>query len=74
LIIVLRRIFGPKSKGKDYEENCIMMSLMAYILHLILSGKDEVGRTCSTHGEGEKCFQGFCWKAQREETTGKTKA
>jgi hypothetical protein len=33
-----------------------------------------VGRTCGMHEGGEKCLKGFCWMAQREETTGKTKA
>jgi hypothetical protein len=32
-----------------------------------------VGGTCSTHGGGERCLQGFGWEAQREDTTGKTR-
>jgi hypothetical protein len=35
---------------------------------------NEVGGTCGTHGRGEKSVQGFGGKAQRKETTGKTKA
>jgi hypothetical protein len=35
---------------------------------------NEVGGACGTHGRGEKCVQGFGGKAQRIETTGKTKA
>jgi len=31
-----------------------------------------VGGTCSTHGGGESCLQGFGWEALRQETTGKT--
>jgi hypothetical protein len=30
-----------------------------------------VGETCSTHGEREKCLEGFGWEAPREETTRK---
>jgi hypothetical protein len=33
-----------------------------------------VGRTCGTHEEGERCFQGFHWEYGRVEITGKTKA
>jgi hypothetical protein len=36
--------------------------------------KNEVGGACSTHGRGEKSVQGVGWKAQRKETTWKTKA
>jgi hypothetical protein len=25
----------------------------------------EVGRTCGTHGRGERCLQGFGWEAGR---------
>jgi hypothetical protein len=35
---------------------------------------NEVGRACGTHGRGEKSVQGSGGKAQRKETTGKTKA
>jgi hypothetical protein len=31
-----------------------------------------VGRACGMNGGGERCLQGFGWKDQREETTGKT--
>jgi hypothetical protein len=34
--------------------------------------KDEVSGTCSTHGIGEGCLQGFDWTARRKETSGKT--
>jgi hypothetical protein len=27
--------------------------------------EDEVGGTCSTHGVGESCLQGFSWEARR---------
>jgi hypothetical protein len=32
------RIFGPKWRKKDREENCIMMNFKACILHRILLG------------------------------------
>jgi hypothetical protein len=32
-----------------------------------------VGRTCGTHGGGDRCLQGFGWEALREEITRKTK-
>jgi hypothetical protein len=35
---------------------------------------NEVGGACDMHGRGEKSLQGFGGKAQRKETTGKTKA
>jgi hypothetical protein len=35
---------------------------------------NEVGRSSGTHGSGEKSVQGFGGKAQRKETTCKTKA
>jgi hypothetical protein len=35
---------------------------------------NEVGGACGTHGRGKKSVQGFGGKAQRKETTGKTKA
>jgi hypothetical protein len=35
---------------------------------------NEVGAACGTYGRGEKSVQGFGGKAQRKETTGKTKA
>jgi hypothetical protein len=31
-----------------------------------------VGGTCSMHGGGDRCLQGFGLEARREETTGKT--
>jgi hypothetical protein len=30
-----------------------------------VSKEDEVGGTCGTHGGGERCLQGFGWKARR---------
>jgi hypothetical protein len=36
------RIFGPKRK-KDHGENCIMMNIMACILHRILVGLLNLG-------------------------------
>jgi hypothetical protein len=30
-----------------------------------------VGRTCGTHGGGERCSQGFGWKAQGKRPLGK---
>jgi hypothetical protein len=73
---VLRRIFGPQME-EDRGENCIMMNFAACIVRLILLGRlnikeDEVGGTCSTHWEGERCLHGFSWEARREETIGKT--
>jgi hypothetical protein len=35
---VLRRIFGPKGRKTDREENCMMMNFIACILHRILLG------------------------------------
>jgi hypothetical protein len=32
----------------------------------------DTGGTCSTHGGGEGCLQGFGWEARREKTTTKT--
>jgi hypothetical protein len=54
---VLRRIFGPKREEDGSWRK----------LH-----NDEVGRTCGTHGGGERFLQDFGWEARREETTGKT--
>jgi len=31
----------------------------------------DTGGTCSTHGGGEGCLQGFGWMVRRQETTGK---
>jgi hypothetical protein len=31
-----------------------------------------VSGTGGTHGEGERCLQGFGWKARMHEITGKT--
>jgi hypothetical protein len=36
--------------------------------------ENEVGRTCGMYGRGEECVQGFDRKAERKETTLKTKA
>jgi hypothetical protein len=36
--------------------------------------ENEVGRTCGTHGIGQKSVQGFDGKARRKETTWNTKA
>jgi hypothetical protein len=30
--------------------------------------KDEMGRACSTHGEGNECIEDFGAKARRKET------
>jgi hypothetical protein len=73
---VLRRIFGSKR-----EEDGSWRKVHNDELHSLDSSpntvsdqikEDEVGGTCGTHGEGERCLQGFGWESRREETTGKT--
>jgi hypothetical protein len=75
---VLRRIFGPKMDEVTGE----WMKLHNEELHNLYSSPDiisqvkanEVGGACSMHGRGEKSVQVFGGKAQRKETTWKTKA
>jgi hypothetical protein len=73
---ILRRIFGPKS-----EENGSWRKLHTDEIHSlysllnivrVITSRSEVGRTCGTHGRGERCLQYFGWEARRQETTGKT--
>jgi hypothetical protein len=58
---MLRRIFGPKREEDGSWENYIMKNFTACILHRILLGcsnqGDEVGGTCSTHGEGRGVYR-----------------
>jgi hypothetical protein len=76
--MVLRRIFGPKKDEVTGE----WRKLHNEELHSLYSSPDtirqvkanEVGRACGMHGRGEKSAQGFGGKAQRKETTWKTKA
>jgi hypothetical protein len=75
---VLRRIFGPKRDEVTGE----WRKLHSEELHNLYSSpdiirqvkKNKVGEACGTHGTGEKSVQGFGGKAQRKETTWKTKA
>jgi hypothetical protein len=75
---VLRRIFGPKR----HEVTGEWRKLHNKELHNLYSSPaiirqvkaNEVDGACSMHGRGEKNVQGFGGKAQRKETTGKTKA
>jgi hypothetical protein len=75
---VLRRIFGPKRDEVVGE----WRKLHSEELHNLYSSPDiirqvkvnEVGGACGMHGRGKKSVQGFGGKAQRNETTGKTKA
>jgi hypothetical protein len=64
----LRRIFGPKR-----EEDGSWRKLHNDELHGLYSSlnivrnqikEDEVGRTCGTHGGGERCLQRSCWEAR----------
>jgi hypothetical protein len=42
------------------------------VLRIIFGTKgEEMGRTCSTHGEEDECIQDFGGKAKRKETTRK---
>jgi hypothetical protein len=75
---VLRREFGPERDDVTRE----WRKLHSQGLHNLYSSPDiikqvkanEVGGACGTNGRGEKSVQGFGGKAQRKETTGKTKA
>jgi hypothetical protein len=73
---MLRKIFGPKT-----EEDGSWRKLHNDELHSLCSSPNIVrviksrsmrGAGRGTHGEEERCLQGFGWEAQREETTGKT--
>jgi hypothetical protein len=52
----LLRIFGPKR-----EEDGSWRKLHSDELHRLYSSPNiiRVGGTCSMHGEGKRCFQGF---------------
>jgi hypothetical protein len=68
LSLCIRMVPNPTAdinKGRRWNNEQFL------VLH---SNANEVGGACSTHGGGEKSVQGFCGKARRKETTGKTKA
>jgi hypothetical protein len=75
---VLRRIFGPKRNEvmgewrKLHSEELYNLYSSPDIIRQVKVNK--VGRACSTHWRGQKSVQGFGGKAQRKETTQKTKA
>jgi hypothetical protein len=77
---VLRGMFGPKRDEVTGEwrklHNGELHNLYSSpdIIRQIKLKENEVGRTCSTHGRGEKLVQGFGGKARRKETAWKTKA
>jgi hypothetical protein len=63
-----RRIFGPKrDEVMDSGENCTVGSFIVFTHHQIFLDRpikeNEVGGACVTHGQGEKCIQGFGEKA-----------
>jgi hypothetical protein len=76
----VRRIFGPKRDEvtgewrKLHNEELRNLYSSPDIIRQVKVKANEVGGTCGTHGRGEKSIQGFGGKAQRKETTGKTKA
>jgi hypothetical protein len=66
----LLRIFGPKREEDTLWrklDNNELHSLYSSpnIVRVIKSRRIEVGRTCGTHGGGERCLQSFGWEAQR---------
>jgi hypothetical protein len=72
---MLRRIFGPKrdedgSWRKLHNDKLHGLYSSPNIVRVIKSRR--MGWTCGTHGGRERCLQGFCWEARRQETTGKT--
>jgi hypothetical protein len=59
-----------------YKTNGILLLLNIPIIHIRYSTpeifksanlfkEDEAGRTCDTHGGGEKCVKGFGWEARK---------
>jgi hypothetical protein len=74
---MLRKMFGPKreedgSWRKLHNDEFHSLYSSSNIVRVIKSRRMRLGRTCSTHWEGERCLQGFGWEAQRDDTTGKT--
>jgi hypothetical protein len=59
--------------AKQYWESAIRKGIHTYVLCRLLIPNAPSG-TYGTHGTGEKSVQGFGGKAQRKETTWKTKA
>jgi hypothetical protein len=44
----------------------ILFDLFTLIIWCSVQVKeDEMGRTCGTHGGGERCLRGFCWDARK---------
>jgi hypothetical protein len=65
---MLRRLFGPKrvedeSWRKLHNDGHHNLYSSLNIVRVIKFKEDEVGRTCGTHGGGERCLQGFGWEA-----------
>jgi hypothetical protein len=56
---VLRRIFGPKRKGREARKDCIIRSFITCLLHHLRYQvkEDEMGGVCSTDGRDEKYIQ-----------------
>jgi hypothetical protein len=64
---VWRKIFGPKWRKTDGEENCIMMNFMAFILHLMRWAVF----VAHMREEEKKCLQGFGWKTEGKRPLGR---
>ena len=72
---VIRRTFGPKRDEKrSGEDNMTRFILLAKYYSGDQSGKNEMGRTCSTYGNEKMCIRGFGTKALETDTTWKTQA
>jgi hypothetical protein len=71
---VLRNIFGPKREDdgswrKLHDDELHNLYSSSNTVMVIKSRMRWAGH--SRHGRGQKCLQGYCWEAQREETTRK---
>jgi hypothetical protein len=77
---VLRRIFGPKMDEvtgewtKLHNEELHNLLLISKYHEANQVKANEEGKACGRRGIGDKNLQGFGGKAQRKETTRKTKA
>jgi hypothetical protein len=74
---VLRRIFGPKreedgSWRKLHNDELHSLYSSPNVVRVIKSRKMRWAGHVARMGVGERCLQGFGWKARRKETAGKT--